>query len=208
VLGLGNPGERYERTRHNLGFRVLDRLASRAAVGFDARAGSGALARTAVLERAGRIVLLAKPLTYMNRSGEAASVLCAQHAIEPARVLVVCDDADLALGRLRLRPSGSSGGHRGIGSLIEAWATDAFPRLRLGVRGEGRGAAALRDYVLAPFEAAEEEVVGELIDLAAEAVEHVLDGGVAEAMNRFNGRSAGDRGREGDAGGGRGPMLA
>jgi PTH1 family peptidyl-tRNA hydrolase len=125
----------------------------------------------------------------MNRSGRAAVALCARYAVEPSRILLVYDDADLELGRIRLRLQGGAGGHNGVRSTINALRTEQIPRLRLGVRGAGRGEAELADYVLEPFEAAEEPVAAALVDLGVEAVEAVLEKGVEAAMNAYNGRS-------------------
>lgn len=187
VLGLGNPGTRYRATRHNIGFRVLDRLALRHGASFDARRDLKAWA-TEVAGPAGRLVL-AKPRTYMNRSGRAAVALCAHFDVDPSEILLVYDDADLALGRIRLRLQGGAGGHNGVRSAIDALRTDRIPRLRLGVRGADRGDGELSDYVLAPFEGVEEPVAVALVDLAVEAIEAAVEKGVEAAMNVYNGRS-------------------
>jgi len=155
VLGLGNPGTRYQPTRHNLGFRVLDCLAGRWASRFERLAESGSEVWTAEVERDREAVVLAKPLTYMNRSGRAAVALCEQYGAAAADLLVVYDDADLELGRIRLRPGGGAGGHNGLHSLIDSLGTDSIPRLRLGVRGAGRERQELADYVLDVFEPSE-----------------------------------------------------
>jgi PTH1 family peptidyl-tRNA hydrolase len=187
VLGLGNPGVRYRTTRHNLGFRVLDLLAAswRASFG-TARDLKAWTAEVAI--PSGRVVL-AKPSTYMNRSGRAAVALCAHYEVDASGLLVVLDDADLELGRIRLRPGGGAGGHNGMRSTIDALRTDGIPRLRLGVRGPGREDADLSDYVLAPFGDDEEAVASALVDLGAEAVGAVLASGIESAMNVFNARS-------------------
>jgi len=188
VLGLGNPGTRYLPTRHNLGFRVLDRLAERWAARFDGLAELGSRVWTADVGRPQGAVVLAKPRTYMNRSGEAADALCEHYRTLPAELLVVYDDADLELGRLRLRPSGGAGGHNGLSSVIDALGTDSIPRLRLGVRGRGREGRDLADYVLDAFEPAEQAVAEDLVQLGAEAVEAVLGVGLRTAMNSYNAR--------------------
>jgi PTH1 family peptidyl-tRNA hydrolase len=186
VLGLGNPGEEYRRTRHNLGFRVLDRVARDRRLSFRPDDAVKRKAWTAEWADADGRIVLAKPRTYMNRSGTAAAALCRRHDCPPERVLAVYDDADLELGRLRVRPDGGAGGHNGIRSLIDGLGTRAFPRVRLGVRGAARGDADLADYVLLPFEREEERVAEELVELGAEAVLAVVRDGVVAAMNHYN----------------------
>lgn len=190
VLGLGNPGTRYRRTRHNLGFRVVERLAERRGASFEARGELAGKAWTAEISTASGPLVLAKPRTYMNRSGRAAVALCRHYTALPRQLLVVYDDADLPLGRIRIRPEGSAGGHRGLVSLIDALQSEEFPRVRLGVRGQEREERELSDYVLAPFEPEEEKIADSLVALAADAVDAVLVSGVEIAMNRFNGRDA------------------
>ena len=186
VLGLGNAGARYDSTRHNVGFWVLDRLASRRGVRFTAAGELGRKAWTAeVTER----LVLAKPRTYMNRSGRAGLALGRHYGASAQQFVVVHDDADLALGRLRIRAEGGAGGHNGIRSLLDAFGSREFRRVRLGVRGEAREEQELADYVLAPFPNDERAVAEELADLAADAVETLLEQGLTVAMNRFNGRS-------------------
>jgi len=189
VLGLGNPGSTYARTRHNLGFRVVDRMAEQAGATLEIDADLGRQAWSAEAAIEGGRFILAKPRTFMNRSGRAGAALCRRYEVEPARVLVVYDDADLELGRLRIRPDGGPGGHNGVRSLIDSFGTRDFPRLRLGVRGEGRGEIDLADYVLGPFEPDEETVAEALVKLGAEAARSVLLEGVETTMNRFNGRT-------------------
>jgi len=181
VAGLGNPGEDYRRTRHNLGFRVVDRLAELLDAGGEERE-CGALVR-----RAGTL-LLAKPQTYMNRSGWALRCLADRNAVAPEAVLVIYDEVALPLGRLRIRRGGSPGGHRGMESIVESLRTDAVPRLRIGIgpADEGGIGSELADYVLAPFAPAEEEAVAAAVARAAEAALVWRSGGVEEAMNRFN----------------------
>jgi len=190
VLGLGNPGRRYQATRHNLGFRVVERLAERGAGRFTAEGESGRVAWSAEITLGGRRVVLAKPRTFMNRSGRAAVALCRHHEALAAQFVVVYDDADLGLGRLRIRPLGGSGGHNGVRSLIEALGCADFARVRLGVRGASREDEDLSEYVLRDFEVGEEAVAGALVDLAADAVVSVVSDGVETAMNQFNNRSA------------------
>jgi PTH1 family peptidyl-tRNA hydrolase len=190
VLGLGNPGTRYRGTRHNLGFRVLDLVAARAAAPFFRGGETGALCFSVEAVVAGADVVLAKPRTFMNRSGRAGAALVARYRASPEDLLVVHDDADLALGRLRIRAGGSAGGHNGLRSLIACLGTPDFPRVKLGVRGTGRERAELEEYVLEAFDDDEREAAGALVELGADAVEAVLVEGLAAAMNRFNGRSA------------------
>ncbi len=188
VLGLGNPGARYRATRHNVGFWVLDRFAKRRGVRF--RIASEILDRAWTVEIDGPsgTLVLAKPRTYMNRSGRAAAELCRRYAAQPEQLLVVHDDADLELGRLRVRPGGRAGGHNGMRSLIDALRTDRIPRVKLGVRGAGRDEAELADYVLEDFASDEVPIAERLADLAVEAVGSVLDDGLATTMNRYNAR--------------------
>lgn len=186
VLGLGNPGPRYDGTRHNLGFCVVDRMAVRAGVSLAASNEFGRLTWSA----AHRGVVLARPRTFMNRSGDAAHALCRGYEVEPERLLVIYDDADLDLGRLRLRHAGGAGGHNGVHSVIDALGTTGFPRLRLGVQGRERDDAALHEYVLDRFEAAERETVERLTELAADAATVAVTDGMEQAMNRFNGCDA------------------
>jgi len=189
VLGLGNPGARYEGTRHNLGFRVVDELAGRGGVVFRRRDEITDLAWTVEARIGGQDTVLAKPRTFMNRSGRAALALLRRYDQTPAGLLVIHDDADLELGRLRIRPNGRAGGHNGLRSLIAALGSEEFPRIKLGVRGEGRGEADLAEYVLEDFDAGERSTASALVALGADAVEAVLDQGVERAMNLLNGRS-------------------
>jgi peptidyl-tRNA hydrolase, PTH1 family len=189
VLGLGNPGEAYRATRHNLGFRTLDTLAARAGARLEA---AGALRPDAWWSRAsleGRPVVLAKPRTFMNRSGRAAAALCRTFETDPGDLVVVHDDADLALGRVRVRRGGASGGHNGLRSLIDVLGTSDFVRVRLGVRGPAREESELADYVLDPFEPSEESTAAELVEVGADATLSFLSAGLDATMNRFNGRN-------------------
>jgi len=189
VIGLGNPGQEYRDTRHNIGFRVLDLLARRAGRRFEVAGEMGRKVWTAEVSASwGECVVLAKPRTFMNRSGRGAAALCRHYDVQPERMIVVYDDADLALGRIRLRHEGGTGGHNGIRSIAEVLGSGAFPRVRLGVRGEGREERDLADYVLEPFATDEERVAEALVELGADAVETALRDGVEIAMNLFNGR--------------------
>lgn len=184
VLGLGNPGARYARTRHNVGWWVLDLLASRwrAAAGDESREY-----RSRVAAVGGREVHLVQPLTFMNLSGEALVAFRGRHAGEPEDLLVVADDVYLPLGAIRLRARGSSGGHRGLESIAAAVGHGGYARLRIGV-GAAESAAGLRDHVLEEFDTQEMEAAGEAVRAAADAVECWLAEGVLAAMNRFNRR--------------------
>jgi len=196
VLGLGNPGAAYRATRHNLGFWVVERLARSGGARFRLDASSGGLAETTRLALGGRTVLLAKPLTYMNRAGLAAADLCRRYAVAATELTVVHDDADLELGRLRVRRGGRPGGHNGVRSLIEELGTDDFLRVRLGVRGAGRDSGELADYVLAAFEADEVPLAEELALRGCEAVVSLLRDGLTPTMNRYNAaRTAGGGGQ-------------
>jgi PTH1 family peptidyl-tRNA hydrolase len=189
ILGLGNPGEEYRDTRHNVGFRVVDELARRWRISLDRLECNS---RTGRLDGAGGVsgeVLLAQPQTYMNRSGYAARCFAELHQLEPASLLVVYDEVSLPLGRLRLRRSGSPAGHRGLESVIESLRTAEVPRLRLGVApADGPPAGEdLVEFVLSPFAAGDRDAVEEMIRRAADAAETWLREGVEAAMNRFNG---------------------
>jgi PTH1 family peptidyl-tRNA hydrolase len=197
IVGLGNPGEEYLDTRHNVGFRVVEELARRWQIPFDRQECNAlaALRAGAALEAAaeapeGGGVLLVKPQTYMNRSGWAARCLAERHGLEAAAVLVVYDEVNLPLGKLRLRRAGSPAGHRGLESVIENLRSAEVPRLRLGVApeaGKPAGGEELVDFVLSPFAAEEREAVREMIGRAADACESWLGDGVDAAMGRFNG---------------------
>jgi PTH1 family peptidyl-tRNA hydrolase len=190
VLGLGNPGPEYAGTRHNVGARVVERLARElgAALRRDERVSG--LATTAEVAVGGRSVLLARSRTWMNRSGSCALRLCRVAGIEPAGLVVVFDDADLELGRVRVRPSGGAGGHNGVRSIIDALAASEFSRVRLGVCGAGREQSDLADYVLEPFDDDERPLVEQLVSLGAEATLTVVTQGTAAAMAVWNGRRA------------------
>jgi PTH1 family peptidyl-tRNA hydrolase len=182
VVGLGNPGTRYRRTRHNLGFLVVDELAARAGAG---KGHEECDAWVTEASLAGSELLLAKPLAFMNRSGVVVERLSARHGVGPGALLVVLDDLALELGSLRIRERGSHGGHNGLRSLIEVLGTDEFPRVRVGIR-KGEPPGDLADYVLSDFPQEDVLVVQESVGRAAEAVECVLKEGAPAAMNRYN----------------------
>ena len=189
IVGLGNPGPKYHGTRHNVGFAVLDELARRA-VG-EVRVGSGGRAgRASGVVGTEDVVLLAKPMTFMNASGEAVGELLRYFKIDVADLLVVVDEVQLPLGKLRARARGSAGGHNGLKSVI-AHVGEEFSRLRLGVgRGpeaEWRAQRDLADHVLSRFETDEAAEVERMIARAADAAEMFVTGGIAAVMNQFNG---------------------
>jgi PTH1 family peptidyl-tRNA hydrolase len=165
---------------------VLDRLAEEREVSFRAAGEMKKYAWCAESGAGPAAILLAKPRTYMNRSGRAAAALCRHYALSPADLLVVYDDADLPLGRIRLRRGGGSGGHNGIKSMMEVLGTGEFARVRLGVHGEEREENDLADYVLDRFDPDELPLMARLIGHGARAVEEILANGIEEAMNRFN----------------------
>ncbi len=182
VVGLGNPGPEYADHRHNLGFRVVDALAGKHGLAFTRRKGKERIAEG---EICGQNVILAKPQTFMNLSGRAVSRMSRHFEVSPEKILVVCDDLDLPLGRLRLRPEGGSGGHKGMRSIIDLLGTQSFARLRIGIdRPSGRMDPA--DYVLQPFAEDEEVIVAEVVRQAVAAVECTLTEGIIAAMDRFN----------------------
>ena len=182
IVGLGNPGRSYHGTRHNVGFAVADELARRREVAFE---HGRANALTARVGRGAATLLFVKPLTMMNLSGEAVGGLAHFYKIDPSDIIAVADDVNLPLGRLRLRGSGSAGGHNGFRSIIACLGSDMFPRLRVGV-GRGDPRRDLADHVLARFDPDEAEEVERAIARAADAVETFLAEGIEAAMNRFN----------------------
>jgi len=189
IVGLGNPGREYTHSRHNVGFWCLNRLARRHGIAFASR---GRLAAVGEGRLTGQPVILAKPRTFVNLSGRAVSHLLQRYHLSPQQLLVVCDDLDLPLGRVRLRPSGSHGGHRGMRSIIEAIGSQDFPRIRIGIgRPEVAGEPtwepeAVVDYVLGPMTAEERRILDEAVATAGEAILCLLAEGVEAAMNRFN----------------------
>lgn len=178
VAGLGNPGPEYERTRHNIGFAVLDRLVLEAGTPWQREAKWGAF-----WAKLGQ-TLLVKPMTYMNRSGVPLAAVAQFYKVEPAEMLIVFDDLDLELGRLRLRLEGGTGGHNGLDSIITTLGTDRIPRLRIGI-GAASGKEAV-DYVLGRFFEEEMAIVEKAVARAGEAVKWTIDKGLLSAMNTFN----------------------
>lgn len=182
VVGLGNPGRRYQGTRHNIGFAVADEVARRQQAGFEPGRADTLTARRG---RGPQSLLVVKPLTMMNLSGEAVAGVAGFYKVEPPAILVVADDVNLPLGRLRLRARGTAGGHNGFRSIIASLGTGEFPRLRVGV-GRGDPRRDLADHVLARFDDDEREAVDRAIARAADAVETFLAEGIEAAMNRYN----------------------
>ena len=184
ICGLGNPGDRYRMTRHNVGFRVVDLLADRWGLTGGGRIREGAaLLEVRRPEPIGK-VLLVKPMRYMNNSGGGLRAAIRQTDVDPsADLLLVTDDIDLPMGRVRMRRSGSAGGHNGLRSVIEALGTDEFHRLRIGVGRAGQAAS----HVLATFRPDERDLADEMVQVGADAAERWLADGMDEAMNAFNG---------------------
>lgn len=183
ICGLGNPGERYRFTRHNVGFRVVDLLADRWGLAGQGRLRDGAALLDCRHPDHGR-VLLVKPMRYMNRSGGPLRAALRQTEVDPfSELLLVTDDIDLPLGRVRLRRSGSAGGHNGLRDVIAALGSDRFHRLRIGVGRAGEAAS----HVLATFRPDERDLATEMVAVGADAAEAWLRHGIDEAMNDFNG---------------------
>jgi PTH1 family peptidyl-tRNA hydrolase len=181
IVGLGNPGPEYARSRHNVGFMVLDRFAERNAIRFNQKRAHSQLGRGTVDDVE---VLLAKPQTYMNLSGRAVQGLLAKNGIKPTDLLVVYDDFDLPLGTLRLRQRGSAGTHNGMRSIVTSIGTQDFARMRVGI-GTAQGVA-VRDFVLGNFDSESLEVFEQTRERAVEAIETFLTSGLTIAMNQFN----------------------
>jgi PTH1 family peptidyl-tRNA hydrolase len=181
IVGLGNPGPDYERTRHNVGWMVLDAFAKKFRIAIDkheknALTGSGRVG--------GGAVMVAKPLTYMNLSGEAVKLLSNAYLESTTDLMAVYDDIDLPLGKLRIRPDGSAGTHNGMRSIIDVLGSENFPRLRVGIGAAGEGK--LRDYVLDEFSAEEQPVIDKAIARAVDALVLFARGDLRRAMNEFN----------------------
>ena len=183
VVGLGNPGRRYRATRHNAGFMLVDRLADMSGSRFGSTAGRSRVCRA---ERESGSLILAKPQTYMNLSGIAVRSLLVHYGADPEELLVVYDEVQLPLGRLRVRRSGSSGGQKGMESIIRMTGTKQIPRLRIGVGGDAVEGD-LTDYLLSPFSAGERLVLDSVLDRAVLAVDTILTQGHLRAMDLVNG---------------------
>jgi PTH1 family peptidyl-tRNA hydrolase len=184
IVGLGNPGKEYERTRHNAGFRAIDILADKLGCRIDKGKFQGLYGQTVY---GGRKVFLLKPQTYMNLSGRSVLQLSAYFNIPPQRIIVLFDDISLAPGRLRIRADGSAGGHNGIKSIISEVGSQSFPRVKIGVGSKPNPEFDLADWVLSTFSAKEEKDLQFALSNAADAALCVIDHGVPESANRFNG---------------------
>lgn len=182
IIGLGNPGERYERTRHNLGFMVVDRLAREAQTAVK-REECRSLIGLAIIE--GQRAELVKPQTFMNLSGEAVSCLLRKQGRSVERLIVISDDLALPLGRIRIRPKGSHGGHNGLRSVIDHLKTNEFIRLRVGILPD-HPVANTRDFVLREFAKSETEAVNEVVENSAVAVRKIIAEGTEKAMAAWN----------------------
>jgi PTH1 family peptidyl-tRNA hydrolase len=186
VVGLGNPGREYSGTRHNVGFAVLGELARKHGINFDkrcchSRAGEGRIGE--------QQVVLAKPQTYMNLSGEAVAALMRKYKIKLSDILVIHDDLDLPLGKVRIRANGSAGGHNGLKSIIGSIGSMEFPRLKIGIgRPENVGIERqdVIDHVLSDFDAVDRKIAQEAVARAAEAIEAIIQQGLEVAMNQYN----------------------
>ena len=184
IVGLGNPGREYEKTRHNCGFRALDKLSQQLGCKVDKLKFQGLYARTSY---GGKKLFLLKPQTYMNLSGQSVLQLSAYYRIPPQRIIVLFDDISLEPGRLRIRADGSAGGHNGIKSIIQALGSQEFPRVKIGVGCKPNPEFDLTQWVLSSFSASEEKALSVSLKNAADAALAIIDHGVPEAANRFNG---------------------
>ena len=184
IVGLGNPGREYEKTRHNCGFRAVDLLAQQLGCKVDRLKFQGLYGQT---EYGGKRLFLLKPQTYMNLSGRSVLQLSAFFHIPPQRIIVMFDDISLEPGRLRVRPEGSAGGHNGIKSIIQELGSQDFPRVKIGVGAKPHPDYDLADWVLSTFSAQEEKALAFALDNAAKAALTIVDSGVGEAANRYNG---------------------
>lgn len=186
IVGLGNPGARYEKTRHNIGFMSLNRLAERAGIRFRSSKQRADIARGTIV---GVPVLLAQPQTFMNDSGDAVQRLAAYYRIPADRIILIYDEIDLPFAKVRIRERGSAGGHRGVQSVIDHLKTNEIPRIRVGI---GRGAGEAKNYVLGEFTSSQRQVLPELCDRVADIVERILADGVTAAMNAYNNQDSPD----------------
>lgn len=185
IVGLGNPGKEYARTRHNCGFRALDILADKLGCKVDKGKFQGLYGQTTY---SGKKLFLLKPQTYMNLSGRSVLQLSAYYNIPPQRIIVLFDDISLVPGRLRVRAEGSAGGHNGIKSLISELGSQDFPRVKIGVGAKPEPERDLADWVLSSFSATEEKALSAALENAADAALSIIDRGVPETANRYNGK--------------------
>ena len=184
IVGLGNPGKDYERTRHNCGFRAVDLLSDQLGCRIDKGKFQGLYGQTVYQ---GKKLMLLKPQTYMNLSGRSVLQLSAYFSIPPQRIIVLFDDISLPPGRLRIRADGSAGGHNGIKSIIAELGSQDFPRVKIGVGAKAHPEQDLADHVLSTFSSLEEKALAVSLKNAADAALAIIDHGVSEAANRFNG---------------------
>jgi len=184
ILGLGNPGKNYINNRHNIGVKVISELISRASL---SKKWKRKYFRASEIEICGRNVIVARPSTFMNESGKAAIALCTSFDIKPNEILLVYDDVNLALGKIRIRKKGSSGGHKGVQSVIESIGTEEFPRIKLGI-GMPSEEMNLVDYVLSDFTEEEKPIVKQMIVDAVDAIGLILKEGIEKAMSIVNGK--------------------
>ena len=185
IVGLGNPGKDYDRTRHNCGFRAIDLLAQDLSCKIDKAKFQGLYGQTTVN---GKKLYLLKPQTYMNLSGKSILQLSAYFHIPPQRVIVLFDDISLDIGRLRVRPNGSAGGHNGIKSIIAELGSSEFPRVKIGVGAKAHPEQDLVDWVLSTFTASEEKLLQPALENAGKAALMIIEKGTAETANRYNGK--------------------
>ena len=186
IVGLGNPGREYEKTRHNAGFRAIDVLAESLGCKIDKCKFQGLYGQA---NYKGKKIMLLKPQTYMNLSGRSVLQLSAYFNIPPARIIILFDDISLAPGRLRVRADGSAGGHNGIKSIIQEVGSQSFPRVKIGVGAKPNPEFDLADWVLSTFSALEEKALKNSLGWAGEAALAIIDHGVPEAANRYNGKA-------------------
>ena len=184
IVGLGNPGREYEKTRHNCGFRAIDILAQKLGCKVDKAKFQGLYGQVSYN---GCKLLLLKPMTYMNLSGRSVLQLSAYFHVPPQRIIVMFDDISLEPGRLRVRADGSAGGHNGIKSIISEVGSQDFPRVKIGVGSKAHPEQDLADHVLSTFSALEEKALQPALERAADAALSIIDKGVPETANRFNG---------------------
>ncbi len=184
IVGLGNPGKEYERTRHNAGFRAIDILAGNLRCKIDKAKFQGLYGQ---VTRQGEKIYLLKPLTYMNLSGRSVLQLSAYFHIPPQRIIILFDDISLEPGRLRIRADGSAGGHNGIKSIISELGSQDFPRVKIGVGSKPNEQQDLKDWVLSSFSASDEKALDSALKRAADAALSIIDNGIPETANRYNG---------------------
>lgn len=180
IVGLGNPGREYHGTRHNVGFAVIDLLAKRHRIHVRTRRSKSLVGEGAI---DGHQVVLVKPMTFMNLSGQAVGDLARRYRVKHSDIIVICDDVNLPLGRIRIRPQGSSGGQKGLKSIIHSIGGEDFPRVRIGI---GSPRKDMVDHVLSRFAKAEQKAASEAVERAADALDAIITDGLEKAMNRFN----------------------